>query len=83
MKWYAYVMQVGLMPGGINHPATTQDEADLIVHTSDVDIAFDICVDCLEDCSTSDKCILCRRCRMPSQSRFIKVEYCFHMLLNQ
>eukprot|EP01024_Parvocaulis_polyphysoides_P028051 TRINITY_DN2536_c0_g1_i1.p1 TRINITY_DN2536_c0_g1~~TRINITY_DN2536_c0_g1_i1.p1 ORF type:complete len:282 (+),score=20.15 TRINITY_DN2536_c0_g1_i1:63-908(+) len=61
----------GLLQGQINHPDTDEWSLELISHTNEVDVAFDICKNCTDTCS-NDKCYICRRCRSPEQSKILK-----------
>ncbi|GMH46150.1 hypothetical protein BSKO_14114 [Bryopsis sp. KO-2023] len=63
---------MGFMPGGLHHPHTTERDLEVIAHSNEIDIAYDICSKCKQDCGSSPKCMLCRRCRSPSQSSMIR-----------
>lgn len=64
------ITQAGLHRGGLFHPDTPEELETLMLHTSHVDIGYDICGNCTNTCA--EKCIVCRRCRAPAQSQMLK-----------
>lgn len=72
MNWFK---KVGLTPGGIHNPNTSEEDIEILLHANDIDISYNDCILCVDDCNISHKCVLCRMCRTRNQSNMIKVNF--------
>eukprot|EP00210_Caulerpa_lentillifera_P003779 g3610.t1 len=72
---YSLLSLAGLTPGGLHHPETNEEDLEILLHANDIDIAYSLCSSCSQNCSTSDRCVLCRKCRTPVQSAYLKVRH--------